>query len=38
MVRLQAAQAAVLLTGMRTAAVVVTLLEALEQEQAAQAA
>ena len=38
MVRLPVAQAAVPLTGMRTAAAVVTLLEALEQEQAAQAA
>ena len=38
MVRLPVAQAEVLLTGMRTAAVVVTLLEALEQELAARAA
>jgi hypothetical protein len=38
MVRLQEAQAAALLTGTQTAAAVVTLLEALEQEQEAQAA
>jgi hypothetical protein len=38
MVRLPVAQAAVPLTGMRTVALAVTLLEAQEQEQAAQAA